>query len=244
MILPRYYSCPSVKYLWLSLNFEVNLQIIFRDGYKVTVNIPLKLIRSWLLPVLECIILSRPKIFLLDFRPTINLRFAVNFRFAIFCFWWILIGDSFSNLVDVSLGLVPFDFDFAIQFVQIDILLVFLVDEQFGLQRGAIVIWAWLSLYSLFSSVLLNWIFLFYHDMPTIFLAAFSDRLRKIDAFKWIPSICVNFLTVRVLWAVELNVMKVHQIFNQFLIYLCFLVQSFFIVNIFPVFDQYNVLAK
>lgn len=46
MILPRYYACPSVKYLWCTVTFEVNLQIIFKDGYKVLVNIPLKLVRS------------------------------------------------------------------------------------------------------------------------------------------------------------------------------------------------------
>lgn len=46
MILPRYYSCPSVKYLWCHIDFEVDLVIIFRDGFKVTVNIPLKLVRS------------------------------------------------------------------------------------------------------------------------------------------------------------------------------------------------------
>jgi hypothetical protein len=46
MILPRYYSCPSVKYLWCQVSFEVNLQIIFKDGYKVSVNIPIKIIRS------------------------------------------------------------------------------------------------------------------------------------------------------------------------------------------------------
>lgn len=46
MILPRYYSCPSVRYLWCTVNFEVNLQIIFKDGYKVLVNLPLKLVRS------------------------------------------------------------------------------------------------------------------------------------------------------------------------------------------------------
>lgn len=47
MILPRYYSCPSFKYLWCQLDFEIDLQIIFKDGFKVTVNIPLKLVRSW-----------------------------------------------------------------------------------------------------------------------------------------------------------------------------------------------------
>lgn len=46
MILPRYYSCPTVKYLWCNVNFEVNLQIIFKDGYKVSVNIPIKIVRS------------------------------------------------------------------------------------------------------------------------------------------------------------------------------------------------------
>jgi hypothetical protein len=46
MILPRYYSCPSIKYKWLHLTFEINLVIGFKDGYKVTANIPLKLIRN------------------------------------------------------------------------------------------------------------------------------------------------------------------------------------------------------
>jgi hypothetical protein len=46
MILPRYYSCPSVKYLWCQVNFEVNLQIIFKDGYKVSANLPIKIVRS------------------------------------------------------------------------------------------------------------------------------------------------------------------------------------------------------
>lgn len=46
MILPRYYSCPSLKYLWCQLDFEIDFLIIFKDGFKVTVNIPLKLIRS------------------------------------------------------------------------------------------------------------------------------------------------------------------------------------------------------
>ncbi len=46
MILPRYYSCPSIKYKWFHLTFEINLVIGFKDGYKVTANIPLKLIRN------------------------------------------------------------------------------------------------------------------------------------------------------------------------------------------------------
>ena len=46
MIFPRYFSCPSVKYLEYRVDFEVNLLIIFRDGFKVTVNLPIKIVRS------------------------------------------------------------------------------------------------------------------------------------------------------------------------------------------------------
>lgn len=46
MILPRYYSCPSVKYKWARIDFDIDLLIIFVSGFKVTVNIPLKLIRN------------------------------------------------------------------------------------------------------------------------------------------------------------------------------------------------------
>ena len=46
MIFPRYFSCPSVKYMEYRVDFEVNLLIILKDGLKVTVNLPIKIIRS------------------------------------------------------------------------------------------------------------------------------------------------------------------------------------------------------
>lgn len=46
MIFPLYFSCPSLKYLEYRVDFEVNLLISFRDASKVTVNLPVKIIRS------------------------------------------------------------------------------------------------------------------------------------------------------------------------------------------------------
>lgn len=46
MVFPKLYSCPSLKYEWCQLDFEIDLLVIFKDGSKLTVNIPLKLIRS------------------------------------------------------------------------------------------------------------------------------------------------------------------------------------------------------
>jgi hypothetical protein len=47
MIFPRHFSCPSIKYLEYRVDFEINLVIIFKDGFKVTVDVPIKIIRSW-----------------------------------------------------------------------------------------------------------------------------------------------------------------------------------------------------
>jgi hypothetical protein len=46
MILPRYFLCPSIKCLEYSIDFEVNLVIVSKDGFKVTVNLTVKIIRS------------------------------------------------------------------------------------------------------------------------------------------------------------------------------------------------------
>lgn len=43
---PKYYCSPSVDYKGYKIDFEVNLHIVFKGGFKVTVNQPIKILRS------------------------------------------------------------------------------------------------------------------------------------------------------------------------------------------------------
>jgi len=57
MIFPKYFSCPNFSYreyagniYWIYIfivDFEVNLIMILFDGFKVTLNFPLNVIRKW-----------------------------------------------------------------------------------------------------------------------------------------------------------------------------------------------------
>lgn len=51
MVFPRLFSCPSVNYistekLTFKIEFEVNLVLVFGDGYMITENFPLTLYRD------------------------------------------------------------------------------------------------------------------------------------------------------------------------------------------------------
>ena len=46
MVLPRVYTCPSLKTATFEVQFEINLQIVFEDGYMVTENFPISLHRT------------------------------------------------------------------------------------------------------------------------------------------------------------------------------------------------------
>ena len=46
MIFPRLFSCPTMKTDGFCIEFEVNLIVVFADGYMVTENFPLTLFRS------------------------------------------------------------------------------------------------------------------------------------------------------------------------------------------------------
>ena len=46
MVLPRVYTCPSLKTATFQVEFELNLQIVFEDGYMVTETFPISLHRT------------------------------------------------------------------------------------------------------------------------------------------------------------------------------------------------------
>ncbi|GMH90097.1 hypothetical protein TL16_g11664 [Triparma laevis f. inornata] len=46
MVLPRVYTCPSLKTATFQVEFELNLQVVFEDGYMVTENFPISLHRT------------------------------------------------------------------------------------------------------------------------------------------------------------------------------------------------------
>ncbi|CAD8052912.1 unnamed protein product [Paramecium sonneborni] len=46
MIFPKYFSCPNFQFREFSVDFEVNLVMILYDGFKVTLNFPLNIIRK------------------------------------------------------------------------------------------------------------------------------------------------------------------------------------------------------
>ena len=46
MIFPRLFSCPTMRTDGFTIEFEVNLIVVFADGYMVTENFPLTLYRS------------------------------------------------------------------------------------------------------------------------------------------------------------------------------------------------------
>lgn len=57
MIFPKFFSCPNFTfrefsgiwyYILLLVDFEVNLVMILYDGFKVTLNFPINIIRRWL----------------------------------------------------------------------------------------------------------------------------------------------------------------------------------------------------
>ena len=45
MVFPRLFTCPTVDTLHFKVEFEVNLVVLFADGYMVTENFPLNLYR-------------------------------------------------------------------------------------------------------------------------------------------------------------------------------------------------------
>jgi hypothetical protein len=46
MVFPRLFSCPTVTTLAFKVEFEVNLIIVMGDGYLVTKNFPIQLVRD------------------------------------------------------------------------------------------------------------------------------------------------------------------------------------------------------
>ena len=46
MIFPPLFSCPTMRTDGFTIEFEVNLIVVFADGYMVTENFPLTLYRS------------------------------------------------------------------------------------------------------------------------------------------------------------------------------------------------------
>ena len=46
MVFPRLFTCPTVDTLHFKVEFEINLVVLFADGYMVTENFPLSLFRS------------------------------------------------------------------------------------------------------------------------------------------------------------------------------------------------------
>lgn len=45
-VFPRFYACPTMLTSSFKVEFEVNLTVLFRDGYMVTENFPIQLFRS------------------------------------------------------------------------------------------------------------------------------------------------------------------------------------------------------
>ncbi|CAD8044903.1 unnamed protein product [Paramecium primaurelia] len=46
MIFPKFFSCPNFQFREFSVDFEVNLVMILYDGFKVTLNFPINIIRK------------------------------------------------------------------------------------------------------------------------------------------------------------------------------------------------------
>lgn len=46
MLFPKYFSCPNFKFREFEVDFEVNLLMILYDGFKVTLNFPITIIRK------------------------------------------------------------------------------------------------------------------------------------------------------------------------------------------------------
>ena len=46
MVFPRLFSCPTVISTMFKIEFEVNLVVVFGDGYMVTENFPITIIRE------------------------------------------------------------------------------------------------------------------------------------------------------------------------------------------------------
>lgn len=51
MVLPRFFTCPTVITNHFRIEFEINLVIIFDDNHLLTENFPIKLMRSTLQPI-------------------------------------------------------------------------------------------------------------------------------------------------------------------------------------------------
>ena len=45
MIFPKYFSCPNFSYKEYSVDFEINFIMILFDGFKITINIPINILR-------------------------------------------------------------------------------------------------------------------------------------------------------------------------------------------------------
>jgi len=46
MVFPRLFTCPSVAAKTFSVEFEVNVVVVFTDNHLITENFPIKLYRS------------------------------------------------------------------------------------------------------------------------------------------------------------------------------------------------------
>ncbi len=47
MMFPKYFSCPNFTWREYTVEFEVNFIVILLDGFKITLNYPIKIIRNW-----------------------------------------------------------------------------------------------------------------------------------------------------------------------------------------------------
>jgi hypothetical protein len=46
MVFPRLFTCPTIATRTFKIEFEVNLVVMFHDGYLVSENFPIKLVRA------------------------------------------------------------------------------------------------------------------------------------------------------------------------------------------------------
>jgi hypothetical protein len=45
MMFPKIYSCPSVQHPKFSIDFQINIIVIFVNGYQLTENFPIRIYR-------------------------------------------------------------------------------------------------------------------------------------------------------------------------------------------------------
>jgi len=46
MIFPRLFTCPTIASKNFKVEFEINVVVVLHDGYLITENFPIKLIRT------------------------------------------------------------------------------------------------------------------------------------------------------------------------------------------------------